>query len=192
MTDFSYKIGIRLKPPSLFSVCYSIYQIVVIFCFYEINLNNTLTSTKQLLIIEKSLVNPFIEEIIFRGIIYHILYNRYTNYNYCILITSTFFSLFHLINFFNSEYDNMYVILQLIQAFIFGLISNYLLVINNNLISGYYLHIVNNLMSFLVGFNRSNILNHIWLIVVESVIDVLLVFYNYKISTKMDEKSKIE
>lgn len=132
------------------------------------------------------------EEVIFRGIIYHILYNRYTKIDSCIFISSLFFSLFHLINFFNVEYDNIYVTFQLIQALLFGLISNYLLVINDNLMSGYFLHIVNNFMGFLIGFERNNILNHIPLIIFQSVVDICVIIYNYNIAKKINDNSKIE
>lgn len=186
--QFCYKIGIRLKPPSLFSVCYALYQIIIILSFYQIDINNLLVNNTTKTIIEKTLINPFLEEVIFRGIIYHILYNRYTKIHRCIFISSLFFSMFHLINFFNVEYDNIYVTFQLIQALLFGLISNYLLVINDNLMSGYFLHIVNNFMGFLIGFKRNNILNHIPLIIYQSVVDICVIIYNYNIANN----SKIE
>lgn len=59
-------------------------------------------------------IAPLQEELIFRAIIFHILYNRYMSVRFSARVSSVLFGLAHLANAFSSKFSTIYVVLQVL------------------------------------------------------------------------------
>ena len=112
---------------------YIIYKLNSYYNFTNLyNENNNIVGT----IICSGILGPIIEELMFRGIIYNNLNQKYNKIT-SIIITTITFSLFHL------------NIIQIIYCLIFGIILIYIYEKNHNILSVIILHIISNITSIL-------------------------------------------
>jgi membrane protease YdiL (CAAX protease family) len=94
---------------------------------------------------------PLKEEIIFRGIIYYLLYNREPSPLYCAVVSNCCFGLFHLVNLFGSGFSTSYVLLQIGLGVEVGLVYSLCFILSGTIWECVILHIINNLVSGFVS-----------------------------------------
>lgn len=82
------------------------------------------------------------------------------------------------------------------DAFIFGLLSCYLMIISDCLVDGYFLHVINNYIALLIGLKENIIYDHKFFasilyifIVYEIIIDIFWIISMYiKLNTKIKKE----
>lgn len=118
------------------------------------------------------------EELFFRGIILNILINK--SAKYAIFVSSILFSILHLTNI-ASGASIKYVMLQVIFAFLFGIVAAQITVITQSIVPAITWHFSHDFIAFITG-NKLNQLTTLILIVQCIVLMIYAVYLNKKLS----------
>lgn len=118
------------------------------------------------------------EELFFRGIILNILKAKSTKY--AILVSSVLFSLLHLTNL-ADDISIQYAILQVIFAFIFGIVAAQITVITKSLLPAIIWHFSHDFIAFVTGNELSTITTIV--LVIQCCI---LIIYSYYLKKSIE------
>lgn len=129
-------------------------------------------------------VVAFVEEVIFRGVIVKTLFK--TGYMKAIIGSSFLFSLSHILNTLQTNNLKM-IIVQILYAFIIGMILSVLVIRTNNIIFPIIFHYINNIMTSL---NPSG-LNNISTIVTYSMFFIAIFYLSYLLYVKKKPLIKV-
>eukprot|EP00002_Diphylleia_rotans_P040789 TRINITY_DN9761_c0_g1_i2.p1 TRINITY_DN9761_c0_g1~~TRINITY_DN9761_c0_g1_i2.p1 ORF type:complete len:355 (-),score=54.90 TRINITY_DN9761_c0_g1_i2:207-1271(-) len=91
---------------------------------------------------------PLKEELLFRLVVNHTLFNRLKNKHLTAWASAFWFGLFHLLNLFQTRFSVTYVYLQVFIAFYMGLAYNYIF-IKGSIMTTIILHCLNNILNSL-------------------------------------------
>ncbi|KAL6067905.1 hypothetical protein QOT17_008591 [Balamuthia mandrillaris] len=100
-------------------------------------------------------LDPLKEELVFRGCILLILWNRSKDARRCALLSSVFFGLFHLINLASSHFSKGYVLFQIALGMEIGLFYSLQVMATSSLWESVLLHITNNVLSSLMSATQT-------------------------------------
>lgn len=118
------------------------------------------------------------EELFFRGIVFNILKNK--SIKYAIIVSSVFFSLLHLANLAGGV-SAKYAILQVIFAFIFGIVAAQISVLSKSLLPAIIWHFTHDFIAFITG-NNLNLMAIIILCFQCVVMSAYAIYLNKKIT----------
>mmetsp|Transcript_5161 Transcript_5161/g.8496 ORF Transcript_5161/g.8496 Transcript_5161/m.8496 type:complete len:186 (+) Transcript_5161:534-1091(+) len=104
-------------------------------------------------LIEIFIVSPIREELVFRGVIMHILYNRYPSGLVAALWSGVFFGLVHLINIANSKFSRLYIIAQVFLGWQIGFFYALRSYRSGSLWEAIIFHMCNNLAAIFAPFD---------------------------------------